>query len=303
MPSVSVIVPAYGHAEFILQTLDSIFAQTFTDYEVIVINDGSPDDTSVVLAPLVKSGKIRYVEQSNQGVAAARNLGISISVGDFIALLDDDDIWPPNKLEWQVSALKETRALAVGGGVSFIIDDDSRGGDEFDNKRTDLDITRFFRGNPFTSPGQVLFRRIAFTKGVRFDPSIWGADDLDFWIGLTQHGTIVYVNQLALRYRVHRSNASRNTVRMMANCRKVVEKRLPYVSKLESRNCSKAAYRWLFMVYGVVLVRNLKGSFAFSFNWLRDAATLGKELGKAFCRPSLKDIWIPIQFLKVILRR
>jgi glycosyltransferase involved in cell wall biosynthesis len=79
MPLVSVIIPAYGHAEYILQTLDSVFAQTFRDYEVIVVNDGSPDATAEVLRPLVEAGRIRYFEIPNAGVAAARHFAQSAS--------------------------------------------------------------------------------------------------------------------------------------------------------------------------------------------------------------------------------
>ena len=114
--TVSVIVPTYKHRDFVLATLDSVFAQTFTDYEVIVVNDGSPDDTADVLRPLAEAGRIRYVEQENQGQAAARNRGIAQARGEFVALLDDDDLWPPDKLEWQVGCLRaDPTAVAAYG--------------------------------------------------------------------------------------------------------------------------------------------------------------------------------------------
>ncbi len=102
-PAVSVIIPAYRHADMICQTLESVFSQTFRDFEVIVVNDGSPDRTAEVVAPFVANGKIRYFSQRNAGQAAARNRGASEARGKFFAFLDDDDVWPPEKLEWQVS--------------------------------------------------------------------------------------------------------------------------------------------------------------------------------------------------------
>src|ERR1700719_2929443 len=105
MPAVSVIIPTYNHRDFVLDAIESVFAQTFTDYEVIVVNDGSPDDTASVLAPLASAGRIRYLEQANAGQGAARNRGIAQARGEFIALLDDDDRWPADKLEWQVGEL------------------------------------------------------------------------------------------------------------------------------------------------------------------------------------------------------
>ncbi|MGA8478958.1 MAG: glycosyltransferase family A protein [Chthoniobacterales bacterium] len=98
MPSVAVVIPTYNRSSYILETLRSVFAQTFTDYEVIVINDGSPDDTAKLLEPLVKTRRIRYFEQKNAGQASARNKGIQEAKGKFIAFFDDDDIWPPCSL-------------------------------------------------------------------------------------------------------------------------------------------------------------------------------------------------------------
>jgi glycosyltransferase involved in cell wall biosynthesis len=100
-PLISVIIPTYRHRDFILRTLDSVFAQTRGDYEIIVVNDGSPDDTKTVLTPLVDAGRIRYVEQPNGGQSQARNRGLELARGKYIAFLDDDDLWPPDKLEWQ----------------------------------------------------------------------------------------------------------------------------------------------------------------------------------------------------------
>src|SRR5690606_32958391 len=102
-PAVSVVIPCYNHRDTVAAAVESALAQTFADREIIVINDGSPDDTADVLAPY--RDRIRYIEQVNAGQAAARNRGIELARGRYIALLDDDDIWPADKLEWQVAAL------------------------------------------------------------------------------------------------------------------------------------------------------------------------------------------------------
>src|SRR3954470_24757434 len=99
-PAVSVVIPTYRHRDYVLRTLDSVFAQTYRDFEVIVVNDGSPDDTNRRIRPLVSAGRIRYIEQANAGQAAARNTGIAHARGRYIALLDDDDLWPADKLAW-----------------------------------------------------------------------------------------------------------------------------------------------------------------------------------------------------------
>jgi glycosyltransferase involved in cell wall biosynthesis len=122
-PKVSVVIPTYGHRNYILDALTSVFEQSYTDREVIVVNDGSPRDTGSLLAPLVGTGRIRDIEQPNRGLAAARNPGLEAARGEYIALLDDDDIWPTDKLQWQVAELDAHReAVAVGPAV------DSRAG-------------------------------------------------------------------------------------------------------------------------------------------------------------------------------
>src|ERR1700686_1350704 len=101
-PTVSVIIPSYKTATFITETLDSVFAQTFTDYEVIVVNDGSPDTEQLerVLEPYCN--RIVYLKQENRGVAGARNAGIRRARGAFLAFLDSDDMWLPEFLAEQV---------------------------------------------------------------------------------------------------------------------------------------------------------------------------------------------------------
>lgn len=275
MPTVSVIVPAYGHAGLILETLDSVFAQSYRDYEIIVVNDGSPDDTAVVLAPLVEAGRIRYFEQPNQGVAAARNFGISKANGAFIALLDDDDLWLPDKLGWQVAAMADPAVIAVGGEAEYLTSAGTERERPITGKTEKLELIRFFEGNPFNSPGQVLFRKSAFDHGARFDSDIWGADDLDFWMQLTKHGTILKTSHLALQYRIHASNASRNHLKMMLNIRKAIDKNLKNLPAAEIVKCRNAGYRWLYDSYGTGLLWSLKAClFSRSPRILRGLSTL-----------------------------
>src|SRR4051794_40289118 len=97
-PVVSVVIPAYNAAPYIQETLQSIFAQTFEQFEVIIVNDGSPDtaEFEVALAPF--RSRVIYLKQENRGVSAARNCALSIARGEYVAFLDSDDIWEPNYL-------------------------------------------------------------------------------------------------------------------------------------------------------------------------------------------------------------
>jgi glycosyltransferase involved in cell wall biosynthesis len=175
MPKVTVIIPTYNHGQFISQTLESVFFQKFRDFELIVVNDGSPDDTEETLRPHIESGKIRYIRQENQGVAAARNRGAAEARGAYLAFLDDDDCWPPDKLEWQVAVMESCDAVMVAG-----INDSERLPLSVDvlSKAPPFvpSIYDFFKRNMIGSPGQTLIRRVAFDAVGGFDPEVWGMD-------------------------------------------------------------------------------------------------------------------------------
>jgi glycosyltransferase involved in cell wall biosynthesis len=224
-PVVSVVIPTYKHARYIDETLRSVFAQTFTDFEVIVVNDGSPDDTAAVLQPWIASGHIRYREQTNAGQSAARNTGIRLARGEFLALLDDDDLWPEDKLAVQVERLRDHPEFVVTYGYVR-----GFGTQEFRDPRTPGDAGDLkdvlLRRNIITSPGQALIR----TSGMRaiggLDETIRGADDWDLWISLSHHGTFDYTEHCTLRYRLHENNASRNSRYMFDALIRVLHKHL-----------------------------------------------------------------------------
>ena len=232
-PAVSVIIPTYRHAEFVEETLASVFAQTFTDYEVIVVNDGSPDDTAARLQPLALASRIRYIEQANAGQAAARNRGFAEARGEFIAYLDDDDLWPPDKLAWQVTALHEHPAWVMVSGLSGGIDGDGRREESpWANGATEIQTTAdMFEGSGIDSPGQVLVRRDALMAVGGFDPTLWGSDDMDLWIRLSTRGEVGKVSHTALYYRRHTSNASHAAARMFWNAVRTIRKNLPLLPR------------------------------------------------------------------------
>jgi glycosyltransferase involved in cell wall biosynthesis len=241
-PTVSVVIPAYGHRDFITRTLESVAARTFAEpVEVIVVNDGSPDDTEAVLRPWVESGRIRYVAQANAGQGAARNRGIGMARGEFVALLDDDDLWPADKLEWSVAALRANPdAAMVYGALELIGDDDAPtvprdalgnpvpypcAGPDAAGPEGDAYVP-FIETNWIISPGQCVVRRAALEslRPAPFDSDIWGADDWDFYLRLAEKHAFLYRPRTALRYRVHARNAGKNEVRMRRNCLKLLKK-------------------------------------------------------------------------------
>jgi len=225
-PTVSVVIPTYNHRDYILQTLESVFAQTFANYEVIVVNDGSPDDTAELLRPLTEAGRIRYFEQANGGQGAARNQGIEAARGEFVALLDDDDLWPANKLEWQVAALQSEPNAVLAYGSHDLLQPDCTVHPAPPKRHPAGSVHReFLQGCWLISPGQSLIRASALRAIGGFDQKIWGSGDWDLYIRLARLGLFCFEDRLALHYRIHATNASRSkAVRHARNHFKVIRK-------------------------------------------------------------------------------
>lgn len=120
--TVSVVIPTYNCADFILEAINSVICQTYSNIELIIVDDGSTDETSLILLPYVNSNKIIYIYQDNAGPAAARNRGISIASGDYIAFLDSDDVWHKTFVEKLYNTINNSSFGLVYCGTEFVDD-------------------------------------------------------------------------------------------------------------------------------------------------------------------------------------
>ncbi len=206
-PLVSVVIPTHNAARFISETLESVCKQTYTNWEIIVIDDGSTDNTRTVLAPYMD--RIRYYFQENSGTAAARNAGLQKARGEFVAFLDHDDIWLPEKLDLQVRALNAWPecALAFTGGK--ILHESGTLGNSVMLKHLDGWIhehrtpdpmvimgslsREFFFKNQICSASSVLIRRECVETVGGFDERIAISDDYDLWLRISQRYPIVLI--------------------------------------------------------------------------------------------------------------
>ena len=263
-PAVSVIIPTYAHSTYIGQTLDSVFSQSFKDYEVIVVNDGSPDDAGSRLADLARFGRIRYVEQSHAGPAAARNRGLALAEGEYIAFLDDDDLWPHDKLEWQVRYLRRNPTVGAVAGDRFWWEGDAPPPRVSAGTRAVRVLTweSLFRGNPIASPGQVMIRRSVLDRVGPLNPDIWGADDFDLWFRLAAVTRFELHDRIALHYRAHNSNASHQLDRMLANTRAVIDTQIAKAPPARAPVLTNTANRWMYDYVGSRLIERLKDEIA-----------------------------------------
>lgn len=207
-PCVSVIIPAYNVAAFIGETLSSVFAQTFTDFEVIVVNDGSPDSAELESAIQPYRGRICYLSQNNLGASAARNAGLRAARGELIAFLDADDLWSPNYLAEQLKFIRKHDCdLACADAMIFGVSRDA-GRTYMDSlmgtapafgRVTFLELVNADRS--LITSGVVARRDLILEVGL-FDETLRNAQDFDLWLRLARHGArLAYQRQVLLRYR------------------------------------------------------------------------------------------------------
>jgi glycosyltransferase involved in cell wall biosynthesis len=209
---VSVIIPTYNRAHYICEAIDSALAQTYPDVEIVVVDDGSTDGTRAVLKGY--GDKIRYYYQENQGVSAALNFGIEKSSGQYLAILDDDDIWFPEKLEVQVAHLEAHPEVGMVHADMLILDE--RSDDSVPKKRTlsrpipsGYILPELIVKNVIAYP-TVVVRRSCLDEVGLFDPELRSSEDYHLWLRIARRFPITYLDQPLAIYRLHSTNLTRN---------------------------------------------------------------------------------------------
>ncbi len=207
-PKVSVIVPIYNSERFVAQAIESVLAQTYKNFEIVVVNDGSTDRSYEKIKPYLPL--IKYIPQENKGVSSARNTGIKNSEGELIAFLDSDDIWLPEKLELQVKYLNDNPHVGlVHSNISYI---DENGESYPPNPDFVTDVSgmcfkELFEGNCIAT-STVLVRQACLDKVGLFAEGIPYAEDYELWMKLSIYYPIRHINEYLIKYRVHDANAS-----------------------------------------------------------------------------------------------
>jgi glycosyltransferase involved in cell wall biosynthesis len=215
IPEVSIIIPTYNHAALLGEALESVFSQTHRNYEIIVVDDGSTDDTATILQPLIEQDVIRYFRQPKQGVSAARNRGISEAKGLYIAFLDSDDLFEPMKLDIQVKYLQDHPEVGlVHSGFT-----------KFDNAGRDLgyrDPSWFsgviypqilFYWTTLIAIDTVIVPKKVFDSVGLFNTTLSMGEDLDLWRRIARKYPFGFINKSLARVRVHTGNTSGDKLR------------------------------------------------------------------------------------------
>jgi len=219
MPRVSIVIPAYNVAPYIGETLATVFAQTFTDFEVIIVNDGSPDTEEFERAIIPYRERIRYLKQENRGASAARNAGLCAARGELIAFLDADDLWLPNYLTEQLKFMSEYGCdLACADALIFGASADA-GQSYMDSLMesappeglvTFLELVNADRS--LITSGVVVRRDLVLEVGL-FDEALRNAQDFDLWLRLARHGArLAYQRKVLLSYRSRPNSLSGDAI-------------------------------------------------------------------------------------------
>jgi glycosyltransferase involved in cell wall biosynthesis len=217
-PLVSVIIPVYNGERYLRAALESVFAQTYRPFEVIVVDDGSKDNSGIVAQSFPDA---HYIHQPNQGVAAARNHGIEVARGEFLAFLDQDDLWTPEKLNLQINYLLRHPDLGYTlTHQQFFLDPGAT-------------LPAWFRKELLSSahPGWVLgsmvVRRTAFEQVGNFATDYSAASDGDWFFRAKAAGiSMAVVPELLLLKRIHGANESAHAKEILSELRRVVKSSL-----------------------------------------------------------------------------
>jgi len=251
-PTVSVIIPAYNAEKTILDTIKSVENQSFSNFEIIVINDGSTDKTLELISDL-GDPRIKIFSYANGGLSTARNRGISRAKGEFIAFLDADDLWTSDKLELQMQALCENPEAAVAYSWTLVMDEDGQHLSSGVSASFEGDVYQHLLVGNFVASGSnvMLHRRVIEMVG-DFDPELKSSEDWDYWLRAAPHFSFVVVPKSQVLYR-QSSRAMSANIQWMEEFMLIVHERAFQIvpEKLKFLKCQSLSfiYRYVAKLY------------------------------------------------------
>ncbi len=225
-PKVTVVIPAYNAIGYIAETMETLLAQTYQDFEVVVVNDGSTDDTPQWVSKLSqKEPKVRLISQANKGLPGARNTGIKESRGEYIAILDADDLWESTKLQKQVDSLDSNPEAGLCYTWTALADDQG--------KATGRVVASHAEGNVWEQLTEMnivccgstpMIRRHCFETVGFFSEDLRFSEDWDMWLRIAAQYSFVVVKEPLIRYRQHLNNMSKKCPEMLETSRVLIER-------------------------------------------------------------------------------
>jgi glycosyltransferase involved in cell wall biosynthesis len=276
-PAVSVIIPFY-RARYLSAAIESVRAQTFTDYEIIVVDDGSPDRADVEAYLLGEGARVRYLRQENRGPAAARNTALRAACGRFVAFLDSDDTWEPTYLQEQLAAFTQDHGLDVIYCNALMIgqsEADRRMLMESTPSREPATCTSLLREEYTVFLSGVVARRDLIMEAGLFDEQFVHGEDFDLWVRMLKRGARMgFQPRVLLNRRLHAESLSSDSLTHSEKALLVVEK---FQARTDLTEAERAAVEWrIRSLYGEAGLERAKravasGDFAEASRALKDA--------------------------------
>jgi glycosyltransferase involved in cell wall biosynthesis len=220
MAMVDVLIPAFNAARYLPAALESVVSQTFEDWQIVLVDDGSTDNTAEVVAPYVErhGAKVRYIRQENRGLPAARNAAIRASDGEFLALLDADDVWLPCRLAESLKMMAERPRAGLSYGLIQGIDPEDRPGSTWVGNLKDVEgriaPQIYMRKVELPCP-TIMFRRRCVDEVGLFDETMRATEDRDLWLRIALRYEVAFVPKVLAYYRVSPTSMSTDPERML----------------------------------------------------------------------------------------
>ncbi|MCX8043093.1 MAG: glycosyltransferase [Desulfobacterota bacterium] len=228
-PRISVIVPTCNRPSFLMHALESIRRQTFTDYEIIVVDDGDNDVTHRLLEPSCGE-RFLYLHTNRRGLAAARNIGMQAARGHFFAFLDDDDQWLPGKLSAQIAVLERCPEVALVHCGYRIVNDNDKPIKEVRAEARKWAYQQLLAWNSIAASSVILRSEAARTSG-GFDEQLSGCADWDLWLRIARDHPIEYCDEILTLYRIHGNNMHKNIAGMERETFLILEKHAMHLAR------------------------------------------------------------------------
>lgn len=245
----TVIIPAYNASQYLSDTIKSVLAQTFTDFELLIIDDGSIDNTAEIANHYCQlDNRVNLISQSNQGVSSARNQGIKLANGKYIAFLDSDDCWLPNKLVRHLEHLNENSKVGVSfGKVEFLNTSGELTGYLSNSPLTAIESEYLLSENPTITTSNIVARQEVFEQVGGFDERISYSEDLEWLLRLACKGTweIEGINEILTQYRTSQSSLSSDLHKMEQGWNFLINRVMTYAPYLVNQHYYKAKSTYL----------------------------------------------------------
>lgn len=255
-PLVSVVIATYNMGQYLPLAIDSVLAQTWSNLELIVIDDGSEDDTSEQMKRYERDSRVRYVLTVNQGQPRAKNRGLLESRGDFIAFCDADDLWQPRKLEIQMPYFTDSKVGVVYSEVSYVDEKGHPVDKEIPYERHSGKVTENLVIKNFVPFGTAVIRRECVEKSGNFDETLPMGIDWDLWLRYSMSWNFQYAPDATYIYRIWPGQMSKNYRGRYKNAFLILDKFIQNHPKAVSKSLMAKAWADMYISRGMSLAKS-----------------------------------------------